>query len=94
VAESLREIGMNSASAMFATYTGRKDDLGQWTAGADINKDNNLRLSYLAGWGINSQLADYIYRQMMRYRKVPTDIFTGSPETVTPLLGAIAGQRR
>ena len=38
-----------------------------------------LRLSYLAGWGINSELADYLYRQMLRYRRPPT-FFSGSPE--------------
>ena len=58
VVESLREVGVPSVVALFSTYTGRKSDLGQWSAGSDINRDSNLRLSYLAGWGINSQLAD------------------------------------
>jgi len=53
VAESLREVGVPSLISLFSTYTGRKADLGQWSAGADINRDSNLRLSYLAGWGIN-----------------------------------------
>jgi len=46
-----------------------------------------LRLSYLAGWGINSQLADVIYRDMLRFRQPPTDLFTGSPESVSALAG-------
>jgi len=33
---------------------------GLWTAGADINHDSDPRLSYLAGWGINSTLEDFI----------------------------------
>ena len=73
---------------LFSTYTGRKADLGQWSAGADINRDSNLRLQYLAGWGINSQLADVIYRDMLRFRKPPTDLFTGSPQLVDAILGS------
>jgi spermidine synthase len=89
VAESLREVGVPSIVALFSTYTGRKSDLGQWSAGSDINRDSNLRLSYLAGWGINSQLADAIYRDMLRFRQVPTDLFTGSPQLVDAILGSI-----
>ena len=87
--ESLREVGVPSTVALFSTYTGRKADLGQWSAGSDINRDNNLRLSYLAGWGINSQLADAIYRDMLRFRQVPTDLFTGSPQLVDAILGSL-----
>jgi len=89
VAESLREVGVPTTIALFSTYTGRKADLGQWSAGSDINRDSNLRLSYLAGWGINSQLADAIYRDMLRFRQVPTDLFTGSPQLVDAILGSL-----
>ena len=50
-----------------------------------LNTDQDLRLSYLAGWGINSDLADYLYRQMLRYRRPPT-FFTGSPEHMSAVL--------
>jgi spermidine synthase len=89
VVESLREVGVPTIVALFSTYTGRKSDLGQWSAGSDINRDSNLRLSYLAGWGINSQLADAIYRDMLRFRQVPTDLFSGSPQLVDAILGSI-----
>jgi spermidine synthase len=89
VAESLREVGVPSSVALFATYSGRKSDLGQWTAGSDINRDSNLRLSYLAGWGINSQLADVIYRDMLRFRQAPADLLTGSPQLVNAILGSL-----
>jgi spermidine synthase len=77
VAQSLREIGVNSAIDLLATYAGQQADLGQWTAGADINHDSDLRLSYLAGWGINSTLEDFIYKRMMSYRQPPLNLFTG-----------------
>ncbi len=78
VDQSLREIGINSAIDLLSTYAGQRSDLGQWTAGADINHDSDLRLSYLAGWGINSSLEDFIYKRMMSYRQPPLDIFAGA----------------
>jgi spermidine synthase len=92
VAQSLQEIGVGSVLQLMATYTGGKPDLGKWTAGADINRDSNLRLSYLAGWGIDSQLADAIYRQMLGYRQVPTDLFSGTPEMVDPLMNVLSAK--
>jgi spermidine synthase len=86
VAQSLREIGINSATDLFATYAGQKSDLGPWLEGAEINRDADLRLSYLAGWGINSSLEDVIYRQMMAYRREPVNIFTGSPQAINALI--------
>jgi spermidine synthase len=91
VAQSLREISVYSAADIFANYSGRKTDLAPWIGDAEINKDRNLRLQYLAGWGINSSFEDYLYGKMMQYRKAPTDIFTGSPDRVRAVL-ATAGQ--
>src|SRR6185437_13321849 len=68
VAQSLREIGVNSPVDLLASYTGQKSDLAPWLEGADINRDRDLRLEYLAGWGINTSLEDYMYRQMLGYR--------------------------
>ena len=89
VTESLRDIGVNSTIELLSTYAGQKSDLGQWTAGADINHDIDLRLSYLAGWGINSTLEDYIYRRMVSYRQPPTDLFAGTPARVQALMYAL-----
>jgi spermidine synthase len=91
VAQSLRDIGINSATDLFATYAGQRSDLGRWTEGADINHDGDLRLSYLAGWGINSSLEDFIYRQMMKYREPPAGMFTGTPSHVQNLMYAMGG---
>jgi spermidine synthase len=89
VRDSLRGIGVPSALDLFATYAGQRSDIGEWTKGAQINRDADLRLSYLAGWGINSQLEDVLYRDMLRYRKRPDGMFTGSPEKVQALYNAI-----
>ena len=92
VLESLQDIGVNSAYDLFGTYAGQKSDVGQWTRGSEINHDSDLRLSYLAGWGINSNLEDYLYRQMLNYRKSPDNIFIGTPDELNTLAQAIARQ--
>jgi hypothetical protein len=74
---------------LFATYTGRQSDLGRWFGAAEVTTDRDLRLMYQAGWGINSFMADPIYRQMLQYREVPRDIFEGNPDTVASLLGSL-----
>ncbi|HUB34705.1 MAG TPA: fused MFS/spermidine synthase [Bryobacteraceae bacterium] len=87
VLESLRDIGVNSAVDLFSTYMGSNADFATWVKGADINLDRDLRLQYLGGWGINSNLADPIYREMLASRRLSSHPFTGSPERVQALLG-------
>ncbi len=90
MAQSLREIGMNSAVDLFSTYAGRKSDLEPWLRNAAINRDRNLRLQYLAGLGLNLYQADTIYAEMLRYvSKVPEDLFIGSDTTKHALFAAI-----
>jgi spermidine synthase len=90
VAESLRDIGVSSMVDLLSNYAGQNADLGKWSEGAEINRDIDLRLQYLGGWGINSTLEDTIYRQLLKYRAMPPTIFTGSPERVGTLIQAIA----
>jgi spermidine synthase len=90
VAESLRDIGVNSPIELLSTYAGRRSDLGAWVKGAQLNRDKDLRLQYLAGWGINSQLEGELYRQILSYARVPTDLFEGSPAVVQRLLRELA----
>jgi spermidine synthase len=89
-AGSLREIGIVSAINLLSVYTGQKADLGRWVKGAQINRDRDLRLQYLAGWGINSRMQDAIYRQMLTYRDLSITPFTGSGPSVQSLRAAIA----
>jgi len=91
VRQSLADIEINSPYDLFSTYTGIGSDLQPWTQGALINTDKNLRLSYLAGWGINSDMADRLYREMLNYRQPPTAIFSGSPERLRPLMIVLGG---
>jgi len=87
---SLREIGMNSAVDLFATYAGRKPDLEPWLRNAQINHDRNLRLQYLAGLGLNLYQADVIYADMLRHvTRTPDDLFVASDATRQRLFAAI-----
>jgi len=90
VVESLRDIGINSPAELLATYTGQEADLGPWLKGAELNRDIDLRLQYLAGWGINSQKENTIYLQMLSYRRRPANLFTGSVPRVQSLLAMLS----
>jgi spermidine synthase len=90
VAQSLREIGIYSALDLFSNYAGTPADLAPWVADAQINRDRNLRLQYLAGMGFNLYEAGPIYASMIRYARYPENMFVGSPETLASLRDAIA----
>ncbi len=92
VRESLAGIGIASVADLFGTWAGQQSDLGVWTKGAEINRDSNLRLSYLAGWGFNSNFADNLYRDMLTYRRSPGPVFAGSPASLAALAAAVAKQ--
>jgi spermidine synthase len=78
VADSLREIGFNSAVDLFSTYAGQAPDLKGWLQDANINRDRNLRLQYLAGLGLNLYESGSIYADMLAYSRFPEQLFVGS----------------
>ena len=83
---SLSQIGMNSAVDLFSTFAGTASDLKPWLRDANINRDRNLRLQYLAGLGLNLYQSDSIYADMLHYAsRYPDNLFVGS-ETTTALL--------
>jgi len=86
VKQSLRELGFGSPLHLLAAYAGRGRELQPWLRGAQINRDRNLRLQYLAGLGLNMQGAYFIYAQMLRYRQYPKDLFAASPPRAAALL--------
>jgi spermidine synthase len=89
VADSLREVGFGSAVQLLATYAGQEPDLRPWLAGAEINRDGNLRLQYMAGLALNVSQEGAIYTQMLAYRKFPDNLFAGSPERIQGLRYAL-----
>jgi spermidine synthase len=83
VADSLGDVGLNSAAEILATYAGQGPDLKPWLDGAEINRDSNLRLQYLAGLAVNSSQEGLIYSEMLRYRRFPVNLIVGSDQYVT-----------
>jgi spermidine synthase len=82
MAQSLREIGIYSATDLMATYAGNAADLKPWTQDAMINRDRNMRLQYLAGMSLNTYQADPIYVKMTAHTKYPENLFIGSQATL------------
>jgi spermidine synthase len=93
VARSLGEIGMYSAHDLFSNYAGRAKDMQGWLGHAQINRDRNLRLQYLAGLSMNVHDGDRIYRDIVSYRTFPDDLFVGSSTMLWSLKQAIEGAR-
>ncbi|HIF06209.1 MAG TPA: SAM-dependent methyltransferase, partial [Gemmatimonadetes bacterium] len=91
IRNSLGEVGIRSTMELLATYAGNADTLGDWLADAEINRDRNLRLQYLAGLGVNRYEQDQIYRSMISSVEFPEDLFVGSEADLAWLRGVITG---
>ena len=87
--KSLGEIGMTSAVDLFATYAGSARDMQPWLKDAQLNRDRNLRLQYLAGRGLNLYKAGDIYSEMLPYQQDPQGVFTGSDSLMQALMQKI-----
>ncbi len=90
VLRSLSEVGISSAIELFANFAGQPKDMGGYLKDAQINRDRNLRLQYLAGMGLNLYQNDPIYQDLVSHAtKFPDNLFTGRPETIEALKQAI-----
>jgi spermidine synthase len=78
VARSLEAVGFSGPLDLLATYAGQGPDLQSWLQGAEINRDRNLRLQYLAGMGLNFNFNPWIYREMLAHRRFHDRLFIGS----------------
>jgi spermidine synthase len=87
VAQSLAQVGIFSATDLFATYAGSRADMQRWLSDAIINTDRNLKLQYLAGLGLNFYQSDAIYQAMKQDARYPENLFHGSEETLRELRG-------
>jgi len=69
VRNSLAEVGFASVADLLNTYSGNSRDLEPWLAGAEINRDRNLRLQYLAGLGFNENRGTEIRDEILSYKQ-------------------------
>jgi spermidine synthase len=94
VVESLRDVGLGSAVELLSTFAGQDTDLRPWLQGAEINRDGNLRLQYMAGLAVNANAEQAIYSEMLRYRQFPLNLFAGSGRTLETLNAAMTNGDR
>jgi spermidine synthase len=109
VKQSLRDVGFGElkpapdgqmvrqeAIDLLATYCGQAPLLQEWSRGAQINTDHNLRLQYLAGMWLNSSMGPRILSSILAYYRFPDRTFVGSPESIRALKEALdrAGRAR
>ena len=87
------QAGLYGAVDLFGNYAGRARDLKGWLADAQINRDRDLRLQYLAGFGVNQHAGDAIYAEILSYRTIPEDLFVASESTWWRLKQAMDGVR-
>lgn len=85
VKESLGEVRLGTSYDLLSTYAGRAPDLRGWLADAQINRDRNLRLQYLAGLSLNQYTQSDIYDAMLEHRRFPAGLITGSERRLRPL---------
>lgn len=77
---SLAGVGIGSGVELLATFAGRPSDLAHWLDGAQLNRDRNMRLQYLAGWGSKRYDQARIFDRMLAEGVAwPEGWFTGYP---------------
>jgi spermidine synthase len=91
VAQSLRDVGFGSVVDLLATYAGQRQDLMPWLEGAQINRDGNLRLQYMAGLALNVSMEGTIYNQILSYRRYPRNMLAVSDAMRPAVMSAMRG---
>ncbi len=91
---ALGGVGLGTPLELLATYAGRGPDLQPWLEGAEINRDRNMRLQYLAGMGINTQDSWGIFGDMLRYFRYPEDLIRAKGDLEAALREALAKGKR
>jgi len=91
IAKSLRDVGFGSILDLLGTYAGQRQELLPWLEGAQINRDGNLRLQYMAGLALNVSMEGAIYSQILSYRRYPENMLVVSEPLKQTLMNAFQG---
>jgi spermidine synthase len=106
VKQSLREVGLwspkgfegeeekNEGIELLATYAGQAPFLKEWSRGAQINTDRNLRLQFLAGMSLNTSMGDEILGTILKHYRWPEQTFVGTPDSIQALKDALEREGR
>ena len=79
---------------LLSTFAGQASNLQTWTRNAQINRDRNLRLQYLAGLSFNYYRSTEIFQDILSHFIFPENVFTGSDENVEMLRQTLGYQGR
>ena len=93
VRASLNLIGIDSHWALLNFYLTRVTDLEPWLVDAEINRDRNLRLQYLAGLAIDSFDSDRILREIRGYKGDARGLFIATQADEPKLRRILARDR-
>jgi spermidine synthase len=91
VAASLREVKINSAVDLLATYGVGAADIQGWVASTPVNRDFSLKLEYISGLALNQQNADPIYAAMVAHKTFPDSLFSAPSDALAELRRRILG---
>ena len=90
VRQSLLETGFDSGVGLLSTFAGQASDLRGYLADAQVNRDRNLRLQYLAGFSLNRYDQATIYNNVLANGHWVDGMFTGSTDKVAYLRSKVA----
>ena len=93
VKRSLEEVEFFSVDDVLGTFAARGADLAPWLRNAQINRDRDLRLQYLAGMTPDAYIGGQIYNQIVSRRAFPEDLFAGSDARKQALRARLGPQR-
>lgn len=93
VLRSLQEVGYGSVELLLGTFAATGEQLRPWVEGAEINRDRNLRLQYLAGLGVNNYQQAGIYAEILRQGSWPDGVFTGELSMLSRLRSEVMSRR-
>lgn len=92
VLQSLVDVNYGSAVELFGTFAAHSSQLTNYLADAQINRDRNLRLQYLAGMAVNHYEQSQLYSDLKANGGWKEGLFRGDPATLEQLRQAI-GER-
>ncbi len=90
--QSLQDVNYGTAVSLFGTVAAHGSQLANYLADAQINRDRNLRLQYLAGMAVNHYGQSQLYSDLKSNGGWKDGLFSGDPDTLAQLRAAIGEQ--
>ena len=83
---ALKEVDLDSVEKLFNHYVGYGKDLETMLQNAEINRESNLKLEYMAGMASYMQEPDAILRLVLRALRYPTEVFVNDEKFRSTIL--------